>query len=110
MTTNAIVQLVFYVVVLLVLAKPLGAYMARVYEGRRLALDRVLGWLERLVYRAGGIRPSEEMGWKSYALAMLAFNLLGLLAVYFLQRAQGILPLNPQGMGAVSADSSSTPR
>jgi K+-transporting ATPase ATPase A chain len=106
MTTNAIVQLVFYVVVLLVLAKPLGAYMARVYEGRRLALDRVLGWLERLVYRAGGIRPSEEMGWKSYALAMLAFNLLGLLAVYFLQRAQGILPLNPQGMGAVSADSS----
>ncbi|HEY7040487.1 MAG TPA: potassium-transporting ATPase subunit KdpA [Methylomirabilota bacterium] len=106
MTANAIVQLVCYVVVLLVLAKPLGAYMARVYEGRRLALERVLGWLERLVYRAGGIRPGAEMGWKDYALAMLAFNLVGLLAVYFLQRAQGILPLNPQGMGAVSADSS----
>jgi potassium-transporting ATPase potassium-binding subunit len=106
MTTNAIFQLVLYVVVLLVLAKPLGVYMARVYEGRRLALDRVLGWLERLVYRAGGIRPGEKMGWKGYALAMLVFNFLGLLAVYFLQRAQGILPLNPQGMGAVSADSS----
>jgi K+-transporting ATPase ATPase A chain len=106
MTTNAIFQLAFYVVVLLALAKPLGAYMARVYEGRRLVLDRVLGWLERLIYRAGGIRPGEEMGWKGYALAMLVFNFLGLLAVYFLQRAQAGLPLNPQGMGAVSADSS----
>jgi K+-transporting ATPase ATPase A chain len=106
MTTNGIVQLVLYVVVLLVLAKPLGAYMARVYEGRLLALDRVFGWLERLIYRAGGIRPTEEMGWKTYALAMLAFNFLGLLAVYLLQRAQGVLPLNPQGMAAVSADSS----
>jgi K+-transporting ATPase ATPase A chain len=106
MTTNGIVQLAFYVVVLLVLAKPLGAYMARVFEGRPLALDRALGWLERLIYRAGGIRPTEEMGWKTYALAMLAFNFLGLLAVYFLQRAQGILPLNPQGMAGVSPDSS----
>ncbi len=106
MTTNGIVQLAFYVVVLLVLAKPLGAYMARVFEGRPLALDRALGWLERLIYRAGGIRRTEEMGWKTYALAMLAFNFLGLLAVYFLQRAQGILPLNPQGMAGVSPDSS----
>ena len=106
MTTNAIFQLVLYVVVLLALAKPLGAYMARVYEGRRLAPDRVLGWLERLIYRAGGIRPDEEMGWKGYALAMLVFNALGLVAVYLIQRAQGILPLNPQGMAAVSADSS----
>jgi K+-transporting ATPase ATPase A chain len=106
MTTNAIFQLIFYVVVLLALAKPLGVYMARVYEGRRLALDRVLGWLERLIYRAGGIRPGEEMGWKGYALAMLALNFVGVLAVYFLQRAQGILPLNPQGMAGVSPDSS----
>jgi K+-transporting ATPase ATPase A chain len=65
-----------------------------------------LSWLERLIYRAGGIRPTEEMGWKGYALAMLTFNFLGLLAVYFLQRAQGILPLNPQGMAGVSPDSS----
>jgi K+-transporting ATPase ATPase A chain len=106
MTTNGIVQLVFYVVMLLVLAKPLGAYMARVFEGRPLALDRAFGWLERLVYRAGGIRPTGEMGWKTYALAMLTFNFVGLLAVYILQRAQGILPLNPQGMAGVSPDSS----
>jgi K+-transporting ATPase ATPase A chain len=106
MTGNAIFQLVFFVVVLLALAKPLGAYMARVYEGRRLALDRVLGWLERLIYRMAGVWPNAEMGWKSYALAMLSFNLLGVLAVYLLQRVQGGLPFNPQGMGAVSPDSS----
>jgi len=106
MTANGIVQIAFYVVVVLVLVKPLGAYMARVYEGRRVALDRVLGWLERLTYRLGGIRAGEEMGWKTYAVSMLAFNLLGLLAVYALQRLQGVLPLNPQAMGAVSPDSS----
>jgi len=106
MIANGIAQIVFFLVVLLVLVKPLGAYMARVYEGRRVALDRVLGWLERLTYRLGGIRPGEEMGWRTYALAMLLFNLLGLLAVYAVQRLQGVLPLNPQGMGAVSPDSS----
>ena len=106
MTTNGVLQLVLYVVVLLALAKPLGAYMARVYEGRRLALDRVLGWLERLIYRLCGVRPDEEMGWKTYAVAMLLFNFLGFLAVYLLQRLQGVLPLNPQGLGAVSPDSS----
>ena len=80
MTANGIAQIVLFLVVLLVLVKPLGAYMARVYEGRRVALERVIGWLERLTYRLGGLRPGEEMGWKTYALAMLMFNLLGLLA------------------------------
>jgi K+-transporting ATPase ATPase A chain len=106
MTANGIFQLVLYVVVLLALAKPLGVYMARVYEGKRIALDRLLGWLERLVYRLCGVRPAEEMGWKPYAVAMLLFNFLGLLAVYLLQRVQGGLPLNPQALGAVSPDSS----
>ena len=62
MTVNGVLQLVFYMVVLLVLAKPLGAYMARVYDGRPILLDRVLGWLERLVYRASGVTPEREMG------------------------------------------------
>ncbi len=106
MTANGVLQLVFYLVVLLVLAKPLGAYMARVYEGRRVALDRALGWLERLIYRVSGINPKAEMGWKTYALTMLIFNLAGVLAVYALQRLQGVLPLNPAGLGAVSPDSS----
>src|SRR6267143_214345 len=106
MTANGIFQLVLYVVVLLALAKPLGAYMARVYEGRPCGLDAVLGWLERLIYKLSGIRPDEEMGWKTYAAMMLLFNLAGLLAVYGLQRLQGVLPLNPQQLGAVSPDSS----
>ena len=105
MTPNGYLQLAFYIVVLLALVKPLGSYMARVYEGRPCGLDRALGWLERLIYDLCGIRPGEEQGWKAYALAMLAFNLVGLLALYGLQRLQGFLPLNPQGLGAVSPDS-----
>src|SRR3989440_2048109 len=106
MTANGILQLLFYILVLLALAKPLGGYMARVYEGRRVALDRVLGWLERLIYRLAGVRANGEMTWKTYAVTMLHFNLAGLLAVYALQRLQGVLPLNPEGLGAVSPDSS----
>jgi K+-transporting ATPase ATPase A chain len=106
MTANGILQLVLYVVVLLALAKPLGAYMARVFEGRRIALDRVLGWFERLVYRLGGIRADQETGWKHYAIAMMTFNIAGLVVLYLLQRLQGVLPLNPQALGAVSPDSS----
>ena len=106
MTANGYLQLVLYLVLLLVLAKPLGAYMARVYEGKRLVLERVLGWLERLIYRLCGVRSGEEMDWKAYAVTMLLFNLLGMLTVYLLQRMQGVLPLNPQGFGAVSTGSS----
>src|SRR5437016_5956726 len=106
MTGNGVLQLAFYTIVLLALAKPLGAYMARVYDGRPLLLDRVLGWLERLVYRASGVTPEREMGWKTYALTMLLFNLAGILAVYVLQRVQGVLPLNPAALGAASPDSS----
>jgi len=104
-TANGVLQLLVYLVVLLALTKPLGAYMARVYEGRPFGLDRVLGPVERLIYRLSGVRPDEEMNWKNYAIAMLMFNMLGLFAVYLLQRVQGWLPLNPQGLGAVSPDS-----
>jgi K+-transporting ATPase ATPase A chain len=105
-TTNGVFQLLLYLVILLALAKPLGAYMARVYEGRPCGLDGALGWLERLIYRLCGVRPDAEMDWKVYALTMLLFNAAGVLAVYLLQRIQGVLPLNPQGFSAVSADSS----
>jgi K+-transporting ATPase ATPase A chain len=109
MTLNGYVQLGLYLIVLLVLAKPLGWYMARVYEGLPVGLDRVLGPLERLIYRLCGVRaerPEAEMTWKTYAIAMLLFNLFGFLALYALQRIQGALPLNPQGLGAVTPDSS----
>jgi potassium-transporting ATPase potassium-binding subunit len=105
MTANGVLQLVFYIVVLTGLAKPLGAYMARVYQHRPIGLDRAFGWLDRLLYRVAGVQRDEEMAWKTYALAMLLFNVLGVLVVYLLQRIQGALPLNPQGLGAVTPDS-----
>ncbi|CAN5598248.1 potassium-transporting ATPase subunit KdpA [soil metagenome] len=105
MTINGFLQLAFYLVVLIGLAKPLGSYMARVYEGQSIGLDRILGPLERLIYRLSGVQPAEEMNWKVYAVAMLLFNLAGLLVVYLLQRLQGALPLNPQSLPNISADS-----
>ena len=101
MTANGYLQLTLYLVVLLALAKPLGAYMAKVYENQSILLGRILGPVERILYRLAGIRPDIEMPWKTYALAMLTFNLVGLLVVYLLQRAQGWLPLNPETLGAV---------
>jgi potassium-transporting ATPase potassium-binding subunit len=99
-------QIAFYVVLLIALAKPLGAYMADVYEGKPGLRTRAFGWLENGVYRAAGVDPARDMRWTEYALAMLAFNLMGALAVYGLQRLQQWLPLNPQAMAAVSPDSS----
>jgi len=104
MTINGLVQVGLYFVVLLALAKPLGWYMARVYEGQPCGLDRVLGPLERLIYRLSGMREAGEMDWKTYGIAMLLFNALGLVALYALQRVQGFLPLNPAGLGAVTTD------
>ncbi len=100
MTFQSYLQVGLYLAVLLLLAKPLGAYMARVYEGRPTGLDRALRPLECLLYRLGRVR-TEEMGWQAYASAMLVFNLLGLAAVYLLLRLNSVLPLNPQHFGAV---------
>jgi len=102
MTLNAIVQVGLYTVLLLTLVKPLGSYMARVYEGRRILLDRVLGPVERLIYKLAGVHSEQEMSWTSYAGALLLFNVAGLLLLYALQRLQAWLPLNPQGLGPVA--------
>jgi K+-transporting ATPase ATPase A chain len=98
MTINAFVQLSVFVVVLVALAKPLGLYMAKVYENKPCGLDRILGPFERLIYRLCGVNPTAEMNWKHYTYAVLAVNLLGLLFVYALLRLQWYLPLNPEGM------------
>jgi len=97
----------FAVFLLLVLAavKPLGLYMANVFEGRPLWLVRAGAPLERLIYRLCGVDPGREMGWKEYALGLLLFNALGGLAVYLLQRCQLWLPLNPQKVANLSPDS-----
>ncbi len=106
MTANGCFQLVFYMVVILALAKPLGAYMARIYEGRPASLNRIGAPFERLLYRVSGVNPAHEMHWTEYAVAMLLFSFLGFVAAYALQRFQASLPLNPQAFPAVSADSS----
>ncbi len=102
MTANGYLQLVLYLIVLLGLAGPLGLYMARVYRGEVLAWLRPL---ENNLFRLCGIQADEDMHWTRYAYAMLAFNLLGFLAVYGLQRLQVWLPLNPDGMGPITPDS-----
>jgi potassium-transporting ATPase potassium-binding subunit len=104
MTTFGWLQMALYVAALLVLAKPLGAYMARVYDGQPCGLDWVWGPVERFIYRLCGTKRDEGMGWQTYAGAVLLFNLLGVLAVYGLQRVQGMLAANPAEMGAVAPD------
>jgi len=104
MTTLAVVQLLILLAAILALAKPLGLYMARVYEGRPCGLDRALGPVERLLYRVSGVTPDAEMNWTQYAVAMLLFNLLGFLVLYALQRLQGVLLANPQHLPAVAPD------
>ena len=104
MTTNGVLQIVIYLVVLLLLVKPLGLYMSRVYEGQPIGLDRVLGPIERFLYKISGTNPDEGMDWKVYALAVIVFSLLSGLVVYVLQRVQAFLPLNPQGLSAVAPD------
>ncbi len=104
MTQNGILQILLFLGALVAFAPPLGAYMARVYEGR-CALARALGPLERGLYRLLGARAQSEMDWREYAAAVLMFSLLGIAALFLLQRVQGALPLNPRGFQAVSADS-----
>ncbi|WP_225073606.1 potassium-transporting ATPase subunit KdpA [Desulfuromonas sp. CSMB_57] len=105
MTANGWEQIGFYLIVLALLVKPLGIYMARVYEGLPCGMDRVLVPVEGLLYRLCGIRREEEMSWQAYAGALLLFSLAGIVLLYLLQRLQGFLPLNPQGFPGVSPDS-----
>jgi len=104
MTQIGIVQILSYLVILLLCVKPLGWYMARVYENQPCGLDRFLGPVERFIYRLSGIIPELEMNWKNYLGAMLLFNLLGFLLNYILLRCQAFLPLNPQAFAAMAPD------
>ncbi len=108
MTLNGILQIVLYFLVLSALTKPLGLYMARVFDGRRTFLHLALRPVERLIYRLCGIREDAEQRWTGYAGAMLLFSLAGLLLTYLIQRVQGYLPFNPQGFGTAHAPQGST--
>jgi potassium-transporting ATPase potassium-binding subunit len=104
MTVLGWVQIVVLLVVVGLLTKPLGAYIARVYQGQPVGIDRALGPVERFFYRLSGIDPKKEMSWKRYALSLLAFSTASFLLLYLIQRIQGVFPGGPSGVGAVRPD------
>src|SRR5882724_5082988 len=96
MTPNGILQILLYFLVVLLLTRPLGAYMARVFEGERTLLTPVFQPIERLFYKLFGVNEDEDMKWTTYAFAMLMFSVVGAVLTYVLLRLQGHLPFNPQ--------------
>jgi len=104
MIASDTVQIILYLVLLIVLAVPMGRYMFKVFTGECTLLDRALLPLEKLTYRLAGINVQNEMGWREYAIALLVFNLLGMIFVFLIQLLQGYLPYNPQQFGAVKPD------
>ena len=106
MSLNDFIQAAFFIVVVLLTVKPFGTYMALIYEGKPAGLNVWFAPVEKWIYRLCGVKPEEGMPWKTYAVAMLLFNVLGILVVYAFQRLQAYLPLNPMGLPAVSPDSS----
>ncbi|MFZ3328246.1 MAG: potassium-transporting ATPase subunit KdpA, partial [Methylocella sp.] len=104
MTPNGFVQIALFCAVVVLLVKPFGYYMTRVFSGGRTFLSLPLRPLERAIYALSGVKEDEEQDWKSYGLAMLTFSLAGFLVLYALQRLQAVLPFNPQHLDAVSPD------
>ncbi|MEW6633044.1 MAG: potassium-transporting ATPase subunit KdpA [Pseudomonadota bacterium] len=104
MTINGWIQIVLYCAIVLLLVKPLGGYMCRVFNGERTFLSPLLGPVERGLYRISGTSEREEQHWSTYAAALLLFNLAGFLVLYVLPRVQGLLPYNPAGMTAITPD------
>ena len=101
MTANGWFQITVFVLVLFAITKPIGTFMARVFNGERTFLDPVLRPIERLIYRLTGVDEKHEMRWTEYAVAMLLFSAFSLLLLYLIQRVQAWLPLNPQKFAAV---------
>ncbi len=101
MTLNGWLQIGLFIAAVLLLAKPMGTYMAAVFERRKTFLDPVLVPCERLLYRLTGVHAEQEMSWSEYALVMLIFSAASLLLTYLIERLQGWLPLNPQHLPGV---------
>ncbi len=100
MTSIGILQILLFFALILAVTKPLGVFMTRVFDGERTFLHPVLRWLEVLTYKAIGVQEEVEQRWTQYTAALISFSIFGFLLVYFIQRAQGFLPLNPQGFNA----------
>jgi K+-transporting ATPase ATPase A chain len=109
MTASGVLYIVVYFLILLALTKPLGLYMANLFEGRRTFLHPLLRPLERWTYRVCGIREDAEQRWTQYAASLLAFSLVCFLFAYVMQRLQGFLPLNPMGFSTRHAPGNRTP-
>ncbi len=105
MTANGWIQIAIYSALVIALVKPLGAYMTRVFAGERTFLSPVLQPAERAIYRICGVDENQEQHWVIYAIAMLLFSAGGFVALYALQRLQGVLPFNPQGQTAIEQSS-----
>src|SRR5581483_10625465 len=102
MTSVGVLQIGIFFGLILLCAKPLGAYMARLFEGQRTFLHPALRWLEVLTYKVTGIRENVEQRWTHYTGALLSFSLFRFLLMYLMQRAQGLLPFNPRHFGAAN--------
>jgi len=106
MTFNGWLQILLFFILILVVTKPLGIFMARVFNRERTFLDPILRPIERLVYRLTGVKEDREMGWTEYAVAMLLFSLVSMVVLYLLQRLQYYLPFNPQKLAGITPHSS----
>ena len=104
MITFSWLQFAVYLLVLIALSKPLGSFIARVYQGERTFLTPMMKPVENLIYRLSGIRSDDEMDWKTYAISILVFGFVSMIVVILIERLQGLLPLNPQNIGAVAPD------
>lgn len=104
MTANGWFQIIFFLLVVLALTKPLGIFMARVFNREPTFLDAIARPLERLIYRLTGVDEEREMGWKEYAVSVLLFSGVSMLVLYAMQRLQAVLPFNPQKLGGVAPD------
>lgn len=106
MTLNGWLQILLFLALIFAVTKPLGLLMAKVFSRERTFLDPVLRPVERLIYKLTGVDEKHEMRWTEYAIAMLCFSVVSMLVLYLLQRLQGVLPFNPQGLGAIEPGSS----
>ena len=108
MTLNGWLQILVYIAIIIAIAKPVGVFMTHVFNGERTFLHPVLRPLERLLYRLTRVDEKREMHWSEYAVAMLLFSVVSLILLYFIQRLQGYLPLNPQNLPGVDSSASAT--
>src|SRR5580704_14524569 len=100
MTSIGFFEIALFFAIILACTKPLGAYMAKVFDGERTFMHPVFRWLETLTYKVIGVQEDVEQRWTQYTAALLSFSVFGFLLVYFIQRAQAFLPFNPQHFGA----------